>query len=118
MTGGPYADTEVTEQWPSSPRESPWSKAISSWWLGLVAVLGGVLGGGMTSLIDPRQVGLVILLGLLTSTLLLALAAAALPGTSHKGKRLRTFMLGIWFSPISLPAAAATDLLLSSGLLR
>jgi hypothetical protein len=114
MAGIPFSDTEAFE--PVSPRlnDLPWPNARSSWWMSLVSILGGMLGGGLTGLIDRRQVGLMILLGLLFSTALLALCSSMAMGRApgRRPQRLKFFMLGIWFSPLSLPAAASTGLLL------
>lgn len=114
MAGIPFRDTEAFE--PASPRlsELPWPTARSSWWMSLVSIVGGMLGGGLAGLIDRRQVGLMILLGLLFSAALLALCSSIAVGRAPgmRPQRLKFFLLGIWFSPLSLPAAATTGLLL------
>jgi uncharacterized membrane protein YfcA len=115
-----FRDSQVSQLTDNGPPSMVWltRPAQQAWLQGLVAAAGGVLGGAIASMINARQVGLVILLGLITSTALLAVldwTAASSKARHRQASPWQHLMAGLWFSPISLPAAAAACLLLSWG---
>jgi hypothetical protein len=113
-------DSQISQLPDNGPPSMAWlpRPAQKAWLQGLVACAGGVIGGAFAHLINARQVGLVILLGLLTSTALLTLldwTSSIRVTRMGQAAPWQHVMAGLWFSPISLPAAAAVCLLLSWG---